>query len=121
MAITKVNNVFSGYALDDFDETKNYHRVLFKPGVSVQARELTQMQTALQKQLDYHGQYSFVDGSRVIGGKVSLDVNYDFIQIEDVFQSSVSGSSVRYTASSYLDELKGTTLTGGVSGLKAKV
>jgi hypothetical protein len=121
MAITKVNNVFSGYALDDFDETKNYHRVLFKPGVSVQARELTQLQTALQKQIDYHGQYSFVDGARVIGGKVSIDVEYDFIQIEDVFRSSISGGSVSYTSSSYLDELVGTTLTGQTSTLKAKV
>ena len=27
---------------DDFDETKNYHRILFRPGRAVQARELTQ-------------------------------------------------------------------------------
>ena len=26
---------------DDFDESKNYHRVLFKPAVALQARELT--------------------------------------------------------------------------------
>ena len=33
---------------DDFDETKNYLRLLFKPGQSVQARELTQIQSLLQ-------------------------------------------------------------------------
>jgi len=33
---------------DDFDENKNFHRVLFKPAVAVQARELTQLQTILQ-------------------------------------------------------------------------
>jgi len=27
---------------DDFDETKNFHRVLFRPGYAVQARELKQ-------------------------------------------------------------------------------
>ena len=27
---------------DDFDAANDYHRVLFKPGVPVQARELTQ-------------------------------------------------------------------------------
>ena len=26
---------------DDFDESKNFHRVLFRPGFAVQARELT--------------------------------------------------------------------------------
>lgn len=30
---------------DDFDEAKRYHRVLFKPRMAVQARELTQLQT----------------------------------------------------------------------------
>ena len=29
---------------DDFDAAKNYHRILFKPGFAVQARELTQSQ-----------------------------------------------------------------------------
>ena len=31
---------------DDFDADKNYHRILFRPGYAVQARELTQLQTA---------------------------------------------------------------------------
>ena len=36
---------------DDFDQTKNFHRILFKPGRAVQARELTQAQTILQDQI----------------------------------------------------------------------
>ena len=72
MAITNVKNIFTTYTLDNVTETKNYHRVLFKPGVSVQARELTEMQTNLQRQIDYHGQYSFTDGSRVVDGQVVL-------------------------------------------------
>ena len=52
MATTVVKNNFINYTLDDFDETKNYHRVLFRPGYAVQARELTQLQTALQAQID---------------------------------------------------------------------
>jgi hypothetical protein len=30
---------------DDFDETNNYYRILFRPATAVQARELTQMQS----------------------------------------------------------------------------
>ena len=30
---------------DDFDESKNYNRVLFKPGYPVQAREFTTSQS----------------------------------------------------------------------------
>ena len=36
---------------DDFDTTDNFHRVLFRPGFAVQARELTQLQSILQYQL----------------------------------------------------------------------
>jgi len=41
---------------DDFEATngakeKNYHRILFRPGFPVQARELTQIQSILQEQV----------------------------------------------------------------------
>jgi hypothetical protein len=118
MAITTLNtNPNSAYTLDDFDETKNYHRVLFKPGVAVQARELTQMQTAIQRQIDYHGQYSFTDGSRVVGGKVSLEVNYDYIKVEDTF--TTGGDA--YVTSSYMGDYKGSIIEGATSGVRAKV
>ena len=37
---------------DDFNDDNRFHRVLFKPGVPVQARELTQLQTILQDQME---------------------------------------------------------------------
>jgi hypothetical protein len=40
---------------DDFDEQKNYHRVLFRPSVPIQARELTQLQSILQNQVERFG------------------------------------------------------------------
>ena len=30
---------------DDFDESKKFHRILFRPSFAVQARELTQSQS----------------------------------------------------------------------------
>jgi len=118
MAITTLNtNPNSAYTLDDFDETKNYHRVLFKPGVAVQARELTQMQTAIQRQIDYHGQHSFTDGARVVGGKVSLEVEYDYIKVEDAFTTG----SAAFVTSSYMGDYKGSIIQGATSTVKAKV
>ena len=84
MAITNVKNSFSGYTLDDFDESKNYQRILFKPGFAVQARELTQLQTALQAQIDKLGQHKFKDGQRVLGGHPTLNIDFDYIKIETV-------------------------------------
>ena len=37
---------------DDFDSTDNFHKVLFRPGFAVQARELTQLQSILQNQIE---------------------------------------------------------------------
>ena len=55
---------------DDFDENKNFHRILFQPGRAVQARELTQSQTILQDQVTKFGNHLFKDGSKVTGADV---------------------------------------------------
>jgi hypothetical protein len=56
---------------DDFEPTKNYVKVLFKPGVPVQARELTQMQSAIQQQIKSIGGFLFKNESLVLGGESS--------------------------------------------------
>jgi len=56
---------------DDFDETKGFYRILFKPGFAVQARELSQIQTQIQNQISKFGDNIFTDGSIVIGGNSS--------------------------------------------------
>jgi hypothetical protein len=58
---------------DDFDVEKNFHRILFKPGVAVQARELTQSQTILQEQIKRVGDYLFINGDKVSGPKPSVN------------------------------------------------
>ena len=111
MATTVVKNYSQAPYYDDFNETKNYHRILFKPGFSVQARELTQLQTALQAQIDRHGQYSFKDGSRVINGKTTLNVQYDYIKLE----SSYTHSSTTFNSDTDLttaSNIVGTVVTG---------
>ena len=72
------NDILSGTPyFDDFDDSKKFLRILFKPGYAVQARELTQLQTLLQSQISKFGDHVFTDGSIVFGGSVSLNrVNY---------------------------------------------
>src|SRR5210317_2436641 len=108
MATTVVKNYNVTPYYDDFDEAKNYHRILFKPGYSVQARELTQLQTALQAQIDRYGQFAFKDGSRVINGKATLNVEYDFIKIESSFWN---GTQI-VNSDTYLSDFVGSTITG---------
>ena len=66
---------------DDYNDDKNFHRMLFKPSFAVQARELTQIQTILQKQVERFGNHVFKNGSVVTGGQfffqdaISLKLN----------------------------------------------
>lgn len=53
---------------DDYDEDKQFYRILFRPSVAVQARELTQLQTILQKQISRFGNKIFKDGSLIEAG-----------------------------------------------------
>lgn len=67
---------------DDYDETKNFHRILFKPGVAVQARELTQLQTILQKQIERFGRHIFKNGSMVIPGQLAIDKTVSAVKLQ---------------------------------------
>lgn len=53
---------------DDYKESNKYYQILFRPGRAVQARELTQLQTILQNQIDRFGSHIFKQGSNVIPG-----------------------------------------------------
>ena len=56
---------------DDFDFEKGYNRILFKPSVPVQARELTQLQTMLQNQIAKFGENILKAGTIVNGCTLS--------------------------------------------------
>jgi hypothetical protein len=68
---------------DDFNPDKNFHRILFKPGYAVQARELTQIQTVLQDQLQRFGNHIFKDGSVVLGCAETFKFNVPFVKISN--------------------------------------
>lgn len=52
---------------EDFDLENQYYKVLFKPSYAVQARELTQLQTILQNQIEQFGDNIFKEGSIIKG------------------------------------------------------
>ena len=79
---------------DDFDETKNFHRILFRPGLAVQARELTQMQTILQNQIDRFASHIFKEGSTVQGLESNYDTRYSYIKLRN---TNTTGNTVTVT------------------------
>jgi hypothetical protein len=93
---------------DDFTESKKFHRVLFRPAFAVQARELTQSQTQLQNQIERMSDHLFDKGAMVIPGEIGYDLKYYAVKLTSKSVSDIS---------TYID----TTLTGGTSGVTAKV
>lgn len=105
---------------DDFSKLKNYVKVLFKPGRPVQARELTQLQTALQNQIGNFADHIFKNGSMVIPGNVSISFNIGYLKIESSFFDSAY-SSEQINTINYWDEFIGTEITGETTGVTAEV
>ena len=99
---------------DDFSDAKNFHRVLFKPGVAVQARELTQLQTLLQDQIGKGFGYVIQEGA-VITGCAETKLVRDWVKIFDTDNSSVAVDN--NTLANYV----GDTLTGATTGLTATI
>jgi len=98
---------------DDYDSSKNFHRVLFRPAYSIQARELTQLQTILQNQITKFGNHIFQNGSMVIPGDINFDLKYDYIKVNSAYNTL----EVETYRTSFLNKI----ITGGTTGVKAKV
>jgi hypothetical protein len=68
---------------DDYSENKDYYKVLFKPSVAIQARELNQYQDYVQAQIERFGDGVFVKGTIVSGCNFIFYGNYPYIQLVD--------------------------------------
>ena len=80
---------------DDYDETKKFLRTLFRPGRSVQARELTQLQTVLQMQVERFGSHLFDTGSVILGGEISeSNIRYAVPDSSEVDLSGLVGEKI---------------------------
>jgi len=61
---------------DDYDSQKKFVRILSRPGFPLQAREVTQLQTILQEQIERLGDHLFADGASVRGGEITEATAY---------------------------------------------
>ena len=98
---------------DDYDPADKFHRVLFRPGFAIQARELTTLQSILQNQVEKHGRHFFKEGSMVIPGQISFDIRYYAVKL----QANHSGNPISGYLADYVDGI----ITGGTSGVTARV
>ena len=100
---------------DDFDTTDNFHRVLFRPGFAVQARELTQLQSILQNQIERHGQTY----SKMVQLLYQAKYLFQMRILQYNLHLQFGGEDV--VVAQYLNTTTPVTITGATSGVKAQV
>jgi hypothetical protein len=98
---------------DDFDETKKFLRLLFRPGYPVQARELTQVQSLLQSQISRQAEHLFKQGAMVIPGQISYEDDFKFVKLQSIY----NGTDVNL----YIEEVVGKEIVGQSTGIRAFV
>tara|TARA_B110000902_G_scaffold57530_1_gene67349 strand:+ start:10176 stop:15203 length:5028 start_codon:yes stop_codon:yes gene_type:complete len=103
------SNTFSSTYKDDHTDSDNYHRVLFNSGRALQARELTQLQSIIQKEITRFGSHVFKEGAAVNPGGVTVNNQYEFVKLNTAVNQLPNVSA-----------LEGVTLTSD-SGISIEV
>jgi len=111
MTIPYTENLFATRYKDDFNDSDHYHRILFNSGRALQARELTQMQTIIQKEIERFGRNIFQEGASVVPGGMTVNNRYDFVKLD----------TSTYTLPTLYNNLVSDTFTGQSSGVIVKV
>jgi len=92
---------------DDFTDSDGYYRILFNSGKALQARELTQMQTIIQNQIERFGNGLLKEGAVVKAGGLTVDNAYEFVKLDPTSTSTTA--------------TVGSILTGATSGVTGVV
>lgn len=111
--MTQETNLNVSPYFDDFDPSKEYYKVLFKPGFPVQARELNTFQSILQYQNEQHGKHIFKEGSVVIPGQIKYETPFYAVEIQPNFNG--------IPISLYFSQLIGKKIRGNDSGVTAEI
>ena len=112
MATKFTNDTSTTVYHDDFSDSAGYQKILFNSGRALQARELTQLQTILQKQITRFADSLYLDGAAVSSKSAgSGAVKTEYVLLESV---TPPGSP----AKDYIGvNLKGTGVSGQNTGL----
>ena len=113
--MSQVTNLNIAPYYDDFDASKNYRKVLFKPGFPIQSRELSTLQSILQEQIEKFGQHFFKEGAMVIPGGTIVDLSYFAVRIDPFFLNVPVKEYTKYLADNKIE------IQGEISGVKATV
>ena len=111
MVSNVTSTTFSQTYRDDFADSDNYHRILFNSGSALQARELTQLQTIIQREAEQHARFIFKEGAPVHSGGIQLNTRFEFGKLD----------TTTYALPTTFSTLIGETFTGQTSTIKVRI
>lgn len=114
---------------DDYNESSDYYRILFRPATAVQARELTQLQTILQKQISRFGDSIYKDGSIIEGCNFTSYPNIAQVKFKDSNTSIIDFNTLTVLYSDIAEDANNTVfnssntflLVSNTNGVRASV
>ena len=104
-----IKETFRNNYADDYRDSDNYYKILFNSGRALQQRELNQLQTIINKDIEEFGNNEFHAGSAVSGGAAAPETSVPFIKLTGLGDLSAS------------DIINTPWLQSGSEGLELKV
>lgn len=98
---------------DDFERSRNYLKVLFRPGRPVQTRELNQIQSILQNQIERFADHIFKSGARISNARANYSPK-SYARLDDLSPWNSQPVDIRYFT-------EGTIVTGQTTGITAVI
>ena len=114
-------NIKAAPYFDDYDSSKDFYKVLFRPSYPVQGRELNTLQSILQNQVESYGKYRFKQGDLVVPGEVGLNKRLDFVKLSSVSEVAVNVDGEIIYQKYDIDGLVGQKVSGLSSGVIALI
>ena len=100
---------------DDYKETNDYYKILFRPGVAVQTRELNQLQTMLQKQIERFGDNVFKRGAVIDGCDITYHSTFPYVKIKDTESDGAPVNVAQYVGYNIRNQANVTPLVASVT------
>ena len=107
---------------DDYDYDSDYYRILFKPATAVQVRELNQLQTILQRQIEEFGDTILQRGTLLDGCQATFSTSVPYAKILDETADGAAANVLNYVGLFARGETNGVTalVVDSINGFEAQ-
>lgn len=111
--MSELTNLSESPYFDDYSPEDEYYKILFKPSLPLQTRELNQIQSIHQNQIENLSSVNYKDGEIVNGIDIGINKNLDAVLLQPIINGTLTDN--------ILNSLIGKELIGTVTNITAVV